>query len=161
MKPDRRQYLDLWEDLVRVHSGILNRLEQEMEAEQGLPLRWYEVLLHLSRAPEGRMRMQDLAEISLQSKSGISRLVDRMEAAGLLTRESCPTDRRGILAAITPAGRRRFRRAAPLHVRGIERHFGRHLPPDGRDALRSVLACLLEANAQPIPPAEEGSTVAR
>jgi DNA-binding MarR family transcriptional regulator len=154
MKPDRREHLELWEDLVRAHSTILNRLEEEMEREQGLPLRWYEVLLQLSRAPEGRMRMQDLAQISLQSKSGLSRLVDRMEMAGLVTRESCPSDRRGILAAITPAGRRRFRRAAPLHVRGIERHFGRHLAPDGSEALRSLLACLLEANAEATHPPE-------
>jgi DNA-binding MarR family transcriptional regulator len=154
MNPGRRESIELWEDLVRAHSAILARLEAEMETEQGLQLRWYEVLLHLSRAPEGRLRMQDLAQISLQSKSGLSRLVDRMEAAGLVTRESCPSDRRGILAAITPAGRRRFRRAAPLHVRGIERHFGRHLAPPGSEALRSLLACLLEANAEPTPPVE-------
>jgi DNA-binding MarR family transcriptional regulator len=156
MEPGRRESLELWEDLVRAHSAILNRLEEEMETEQGLPLRWYEV--QLSRAPGGRLRMQDLAQISLQSKSGLSRLVDRMEGAGLVTRESCPSDRRGVLAAITPAGRRRFRRAAPLHVRGIERHFGRHLAPAGSDALRSLLACLLEANAKPsrLPESDQG-----
>jgi DNA-binding MarR family transcriptional regulator len=147
MRPERREHLELWEDLVRAHAAILTRLEEEMEAEQGLPLRWYEVLLQLSRAPGGQMRMQDLAQVALQSKSGLSRLVDRMEAAGLVRRESCPSDRRGILATITEAGRRRFRRAAPLHVRGIERHFGRHLVTEDSGALRSLLAALLKANS--------------
>src|SRR3981081_3151326 len=108
MEPGRRESLELWEDLGSATSAILNRLEEEMETEQGLPLRWYEVLLQLSRAPGGRLRMQDLAQISLQSKSGLSRLVDRMEGAGLVTRESCPSDRRGVLAAVTPAGPPRF-----------------------------------------------------
>ena len=140
-----RDHLELWERLMRAHALILYRLESEMEAEHGLPLRWYEVLLHLSRAPEGRMRMQDLADVALQSKSGLTRLVDRMEAAGLVTRESCPSDRRGINAVLTPEGRRRFRRAAPFHVKGIERHFGRHLLESDPVWLIPLLQRLTEA----------------
>jgi DNA-binding MarR family transcriptional regulator len=147
MERQRREYLELWERLIRAHAGIVERLEEEMQAENGLSLRWYEVLLHLSRAPEGRMRMQDLAEMALQSKSGLTRVVDRMEAAGLVAREVCPSDRRGILAVITPEGKRRFRRAAALHVRGIERHFGRHLASTDAAALRSLLDRLLEVQA--------------
>jgi DNA-binding MarR family transcriptional regulator len=145
MERRRREQLELWELLIRAHSGIVDRLEAEMEACSGLSLRWYEVLLHLTRAPEGRMRMQDLADLALQSKSGLTRVVDRMEAAGLVSREVCPSDRRGILAAITPEGRKRFRRAAPPHVRGIERHFGSHLSGSDPEALRSLLERLLEA----------------
>jgi DNA-binding MarR family transcriptional regulator len=115
-----------------------------MQAEQDLSLRWYEVLLILSRAPDGRMRMQDLAGLALQSKSGLTRLVDRMEDAGLVGRESCPSDRRGINAVLTPEGRRRFRRAAPLHVRGIERHFGRHLLDSDAACLRALFERLTE-----------------
>jgi DNA-binding MarR family transcriptional regulator len=147
MERRRREHLELWERLIRAHAGIVERLEEEMEAENGLSLRWYEVLLRLSRAPEGRMRMQDLAEMALQSKSGLTRAVDRMEAAGLVSREVCPSDRRGILAVITPEGRRRFRRAATFHVRGIERHFGRHLTETEPDVLRSLLDRLLEVQA--------------
>ena len=141
-----RDHLELWERLVRAYAGIVACLESEMEAGQRLPLRWYEVLLHLARAPEGRMRMQDLAQVSLQSKSGLTRLVDRMEAAGLVLRESCPSDRRGINAVLTPAGRQRFRRAAPHHVRGIERHFGRHLQDSDPAVLKPVLERLIEAH---------------
>jgi DNA-binding MarR family transcriptional regulator len=142
-----REHLELWERLIRAHTGIVRHLEEEMEAAQGLSLRWYEVLLHLSRAPDGAMRMQDLAELALQSKSGLTRVVDRMEEAGLVARQVCPSDRRGILAVVTPDGRRRFRRAAALHVRGIERHFGRHLAGAEPAALRSLVDRLLEAQA--------------
>ena len=147
MERQLRDHLELWERLIRAHSGIVGRLEEEMERAQGLSLRWYEVLLHLSRAPDGAMRMQDLADLALQSKSGLTRVVDRMEEAGLVTRQVCPSDRRGILAVVTPEGRRRFRRAAALHVRGIERHFGRHLSAAEPATLRSLLDRLLEAQA--------------
>ncbi|MBJ7600051.1 MAG: MarR family transcriptional regulator [Candidatus Nephthysia bennettiae] len=145
MERQLRDHLELWERLIRAHSRIVGRLEEEMESAQGLSLRWYEVLLHLSRAPGGAMRMQDLAELALQSKSGLTRVVDRMEAAGLVTRQICPSDRRGVLAVITPEGRRRFRPAARVHVRGIERHFGRHLGASEPGSLRSLVDRLLEA----------------
>jgi DNA-binding MarR family transcriptional regulator len=151
MERSVREHLELWECLVRAHAGTMARLEAEMVSEQDLSLRWYEVLLHLARAPEGQMRMQDLAAVSLQSKSGLTRLVDRMEAAGLVIRQACPGDRRGVFAGITEAGRRRFKRAAPLHVRGIERHFGRHLAAGDSPALTSVLERLLEAQAREAP----------
>jgi|SRR2546423_535503 DNA-binding MarR family transcriptional regulator len=147
MERQLRDHLELWERLIRAHSGIVARLEEEMERAQGLSLRWYEVLLHLSRAPDGAMRMQDLADLALQSKSGLTRVVDRMEEAGLVTRQTCPSDRRGVLAVVTPEGRRRFRRAAALHVRGIERHFGRHLSAAEPAALRSLVDRLLQSQA--------------
>ena len=147
MERQLREHLELWECLIRAYSGIVGRLEDEMESAQGLSLRWYEVLLHLSRAPEGAMRMQDLAELALQSKSGLTRVVDRMGAAGLVNRQICPSDRRGVLAVITPEGTRRFRQAARVHVRGIERHFGRHLRASGPESLRSLVDRLLEAQA--------------
>jgi DNA-binding MarR family transcriptional regulator len=147
MERQLREHLELWERLIRAHSGIVGRLEEEMESAHGLSLRWYEVLLHLSRAPDGAMRMQDLADLALQSKSGLTRVVDRMEAAGLVTRQICPSDRRGVLAVITPEGRRRFRQAARVHVRGIERHFGRHLGVSGPESLRPLVDRLLEAQA--------------
>jgi DNA-binding MarR family transcriptional regulator len=149
MDPQLRDHVDLWERLIRAQARVVGHLEDEMESEHGLSLRWYEVLLHLSRAPGGRMRMQDLAELALQSKSGLTRVVDRMEAAGLVSREVCPSDRRGVFAVITSEGRRRFRRAASLHMRGIERHFGRHLAETEPAALRSLFDRVLEAE-QPV-----------
>src|SRR6266496_4330651 len=113
-----------WASLLQVHSVLVGTLERELLAARGLPLAWYEVLLHLSRAPEGAARMQDLSEAVLLSKSGMTRLVDRMEEANLVTRRSCAADRRGTYAAITEAGREAFRRATPSHLRGLQEHFG-------------------------------------
>lgn len=142
MDPQLRDRLEIWEGLLRAHAAIVAELEREMEHDQQLPLRWYEVLLHLSRAPDGRLRMQDLTDVVLQTRSGLSRLVDRMEAAGLVSRESCPADGRGVYAVLTEAGEARFRQAAPLHLRGIERHFARHVGGEEARVLRDLFARL-------------------
>ena len=110
---------------------------------RGLPLSWYEVLLWLNQAPDGRMRMGELAGSLLLTPSGVTRLVDRMEADGLVQRQQCPSDRRGWNAVITPAGRARLRSAAPVHMRGIERHFGRHLSDQEADLIADVLGRVL------------------
>jgi DNA-binding MarR family transcriptional regulator len=148
MDPQLRDRLEIWEGLLRAHAAMVAALEEEMEREQRLPLRWYEVLLHLSRASDGRLRMHDLADVVLESKSGLTRVVDRMEDAGLVKRESCPSDKRGVFAVLTDAGRTRFRQAAPLHLRGIERHFARHVTADDVVTLRLLLGRLLEAQGK-------------
>ena len=83
----------------------------------------YEVLLVLEDAPEGKLRMSELADSMLLSRSGITRLVDRLEADGLLERTSCPTDRRGLHAVLTAKGRARLREARPTHLAGVRSLF--------------------------------------
>ena len=134
---DRR--LAAWRALLASHAALVGRLGEELQEEKGLPLPWYEVLLWLGQAPEGRMRMGELADSLLLTPSGVTRLVDRMETEGLVQRQQCPSDRRGWNAVITPAGRSRLRAAAPVHLRGVERHFGRHLTDDEADLLADVL----------------------
>src|SRR5207248_8040372 len=126
VKLDERR-LGAWRALLASHAALVGRLGEELQEEKGLPLPWYEVLLWLGQAPEGRMRMGELADSLLLTPSGVTRLVDRMEAEGLVQRQQCPSDRRGWNAVITSAGRSRLRAAAPVHPRGVERHFGRHL----------------------------------
>jgi DNA-binding MarR family transcriptional regulator len=133
-------HLAAWRSLLEAHAAVTDLLERELEREQGLALSKFEVLLRLADAPGGRMRMLELAESVLLSKSGLSRLVDRMEGAGLVRRERCPSDRRGAFAVLTDEGRRALRRAAPVHLRGIQEHFARHL--DGEEV--GMLARLLE-----------------
>ncbi len=133
-------HLAAWRSLLEAHAAVTDLLERELEKERGLALSKFEVLLKLANAPGGRMRMLELAESVLLSKSGLSRLVDRMEEAGLVRRERCPSDRRGAFAVLTDEGGRVLRHAAPVHLRGIQEHFARHL--DG-DEVR-VLAGLLE-----------------
>ena len=106
---------------------VRERLSEELEHERGLPLTWYELMLRLEHAPDRRLRMQDLAAGALVSKSGLTQAITAMEGRGLVAREPVPGDRRGAYAVLTPAGRRVFRRAALVHLRGINRHFARHL----------------------------------
>jgi DNA-binding MarR family transcriptional regulator len=137
-RPDPER-LAVWRLLLETHAAVVDRLSRELEAESDLPLTWYDVLLQLSGAPGGRLRMRDLAEAVLLSRSGLTRLVDRMEAAGLVCREAHPSDGRGANAVLTPAGRTALRRAAPVHLRGIDFHFARHLSDEEVATLRAAL----------------------
>jgi DNA-binding MarR family transcriptional regulator len=137
--------LAAWRLFLQAHKELTNVLAAELEAERNLPLGWYDVLIQLSLEPQGRMRMQDLARRVLLSKSGLTRLFDRMEEAGLVERQSCPEDRRGTHAVLTPAGRRTLHRAMPVHRRGIERHFSSQLTEAETAALRSAFEKMLAA----------------
>jgi DNA-binding MarR family transcriptional regulator len=141
-KLDERR-MAAWRALLASHAALVGRLGEELQEEKGLPLPWYEVLLWLNQAPEGRLRMGELAESLLLTPSGVTRLVDRMESEGLVRREQCPSDRRGWNAVITQAGRSRLRSAAPVHLRGVQRHFGRHLTDQEADLLADVLGRVL------------------
>jgi len=142
-KLDERR-LAAWRALLASHAALVGRLGEELQDEKGLPLPWYEVLLWLNQAPDGRLRMGELADSLLLTPSGVTRLVDRMEAEGLVQRQQCPSDRRGWHAVMTPAGRARLRSAAPVHLRGVERHFGRHLTDDEADLITDVLGRVLQ-----------------
>jgi DNA-binding MarR family transcriptional regulator len=129
--------LDAWRGLLRVYAAVLKALDGELEAEHGLPLTSYEVLVHLAEAPEHRMRMCDLADQVLLSRSGMSRLVDRLARDGLICRAACANDARGSFACITPAGLALLERARPTHVAGIRRRFLAHF---GEDELQGLCA---------------------
>lgn len=141
-----REAVRAWRAFLQAHAGLVEALERELQEERGLPLAFYDVLVQLGEAPEGRLRMQELAERLLLSRSGFTRLCDRMESAGLLERTRCPSDRRGVYAAITPAGRQTLEAAAPVHLRGVEEHFARHLGGADLKALRTMLDRLCEGN---------------
>lgn len=133
----------MWRAFLEAHARILAQLEQELAEERSLPLSWYDVLFQLSEAG-GRLRMQELATRLVIPRSSLTRQVDRMEAAGLVAREPSEEDGRGTVAALTTEGRSTLRRAAPVHLRGIEEHFARKL--DGRDvaALKRAMSKLTE-----------------
>ena len=136
-RPDS-QRLDAWRAFLRAHAVLTDALDRELQAERDLPLPWYDVLLNLAEADEDRLRMRDLAERVMLSRSGLTRLVDRMAAAGMVSRRPDPDDRRGTLACLTDAGLQTLRRAAPVHLRGIEQHFTRHLRDDEVEVVRAV-----------------------
>jgi DNA-binding MarR family transcriptional regulator len=119
--------LAAWRGFLRVHSALTRELDAELAAAHGLPLSSFEVLLILQRAPSGEMRMSELADSVLLSRSGLTRLVDRLVSAGLLERRQCEDDARGYHAAITASGRRVFRDAWVTHLEGVRERFLRHL----------------------------------
>lgn len=122
--------LGAWRGLLRVHAGLTKALDAELVRLHQLPLSSYEVLLFLADAPGGQLRMSELADGVLLSRSGLTRLVDRMEREGLLCRERCTNDGRGYLATITDEGRELFRRARKTHLDGVRERFLSHFSAD-------------------------------
>jgi DNA-binding MarR family transcriptional regulator len=118
--------LRAWRGLLRAHACLAKRLDAELEQAHGLPMTSYEVLHHLEEASGGRMRMCELAEQAQLSRSGLTRLVDRMEREGLLERCSCDHDARGSYACLTHSGRERLQAARGTHLAVIREQFFSH-----------------------------------
>ena len=138
-RPGKAQ-MAAWRAFLTAHARVTAALERELLAERGLPLAWYDVLVQLSEAPGGHLRMTDLAAAVLLSKSGLTRLVDRMAEAGLVDRSPSDADRRGRTVCLTAAGAARLREAAPVHLQGIEEHFAGRLSEAEAWALAEVLS---------------------
>ena len=115
--------LGAWRGLLRTHAMLTRELDAELEAAHGLPLVSFEVLAHLSESDDERLRMCDLAERVRLSRSGLTRLVDRLETAGLIERSRCSSDARGAYAVLTPEGVERFRAARSTHLRAVRERF--------------------------------------
>jgi DNA-binding MarR family transcriptional regulator len=111
-----------WRSHLSAHKLLMHRLDRELHPH-GLSLNDYEILVNLSENPMRRMRMSDLADITIQSRSRLSHQISRMEAAGLVVRESCDDDRRGTFAVLTEHGWETIQRVAPHHVAGVRDHF--------------------------------------
>jgi DNA-binding MarR family transcriptional regulator len=131
--------LDAWRAFLFAHAQVRRQLERELQAEQGLSLAEYEVLLFLAYAPDRQRRMSELADLMVLSRSGATRLVDRLEGDGLVERVTCDTDRRGQWAHLTQDGYDRLRAASPTHLRGIAEHFLDRIPADELDALHATM----------------------
>jgi DNA-binding MarR family transcriptional regulator len=128
-----------WRAFLAGSQLLMHQLGRELQHEHGLTHNDYEILVNLSEAPGRRMRMSDLAERCLLSKSRLSHQITRMEQAGLVTRETCPSDRRGSFAVLTDEGMRRLEKAAPDHVESVRRHFIDRLSGDELTTLHEVM----------------------
>ena len=115
--------LRAWRGLLRAHACLARRLDAELDQAHGLPMTSYEVLHHLDEALGGRMRMRDLAEQAQLSRSGLTRLVDRLEREELLVRCSCEHDARGSYACLTGRGRERLEDARVTQLAVVREHF--------------------------------------
>jgi DNA-binding MarR family transcriptional regulator len=133
--------LRAWQALLHAHHDIVQALDRELRDGHGVTFAEYDVLLRLGRSPERALRMSDLAERVLLSPSGVTRLVDRLSARGLVERQADPNDARVALASLTTEGSRVLRLAARTHLRGIREHFTSRLT---ETQLRGVAAGLEE-----------------
>jgi DNA-binding MarR family transcriptional regulator len=151
-----------WAAVLRVHAALVPRLDRELRQAAGMPLAWYDVLLELHAAPERHLRMSDLGERVVLSRTRVSRVVDELVDAGLVLREANPRDGRSALATLTEAGARRLRAAAPTYLDGIDRHFTQHLTRAEQKAIARGLNRVLASDPIPPPgvrsrdPAEQG-----
>jgi DNA-binding MarR family transcriptional regulator len=137
-----------WRTFLTAHATVIRRLDAELEERESLALSDFDVLAQLHFAG-GTLRMRDLADSVLLSRSGMTRRVDRLEAAGFVTREACETDRRGSMASLTVQGRDRLLRALPVHIQGISDHFLALLGEDELDSLKTTLAKLVPPDRRP------------
>ena len=147
MSTDRRRddpRIGAWRTFLRAHAQVVRRLERELAEEGDMALTDYDVLVQLAGADQRRLRMSELADRLLLSRSGVTRLVDRLVARGLVERVMCDDDRRGQWAALTNTGIRRLRAAAPTHLRGVAEHFLDRLTIDELASLERMLAPIAE-----------------
>jgi DNA-binding MarR family transcriptional regulator len=142
----RDRGVQAWGALLKVHADLVPLLDRQLQRTVGLPLAWYDVLLELNAAPNRRLRMGELGEKVVLSRTRVSRLVDELTRAGLVTRTSNPDDRRSAYAQLTPHGRNRLRSAAPVYLAGIGAHFTRHLTDAEIEVLAGALARVHDAH---------------
>lgn len=137
-----------WRTFLTAHATVVRRLEAELEEHESLALSDFDVLVQLHFAG-GTLRMRDLAESVLLSRSGMTRRVDRLEAEGFVSRVACETDRRGSFAHLTDAGRERLQKALPVHLQGIADHFLTPLGDEELASIRTTLAKLVPPDRRP------------
>jgi DNA-binding MarR family transcriptional regulator len=132
-----------WRAHLAAHRLLFHQLDRELQ-EFGMSLNDYEILVNLSESPEHRMRMSELADATIQSRSRLSHQISRMEAAGLVTRENCEDDRRGTFAVLTGHGWETIERVAPDHVAGVRRHFIELMTPEQVSTLEEIYTPIVD-----------------
>ena len=142
MDDERIQLMGL---IIRTNRRLTETLGRELEQSVGIPLVFFDVLIHVGAAPETRLTMSRLSTDVALTTGGVTRLVDRMVDAGLVERQNCPSDRRSIHVVLTPEGRAVLDRAVAAHVDGIERHLMAHLDVSDRADLVRLLSKVLDA----------------
>jgi DNA-binding MarR family transcriptional regulator len=132
-------HLDAWRALLNAHSEVIDLIERDLAREHRVPLRFYDVLTSLAKAPGSRLRLSELADAVVLSRSGLSRLVDRLEEIGLIAREISNEDRRGAFAILTRKGKQALHHAWPVYGKGIQKYFACHLSAKEASILNRLL----------------------
>ncbi|MET7949176.1 MarR family transcriptional regulator [Micromonospora sp. NPDC005324] len=141
LDPDEQR---TWRAYLTASRVLMDTLDRELQRDAGMPHAYYEILVQLSEAPGRQLRMSQLAQAAGSSRSRLSHAVARLEAAGWVRREDCPTDRRGQIALLTDEGFATLAAAAPGHVEGVRRHLFDALSPAQVDQLRQISETLAE-----------------
>jgi DNA-binding MarR family transcriptional regulator len=154
--------LAAWYAFLYAQSTIMPRLDADLRAASGLTLAEFDALAQLAFSSEKRLRMSDLAERVLLSRSGVTRLVDRLVSKGDVTRETCAPDGRGAFAVLTKSGEERVREAMPVHLAAVDAHFLDNLEPNELAPLARALGRVADANGRPLPtPAKSANAMRR
>lgn len=143
--------LRAWRGLLRAHASMSKALDAELEAAHGLQLTTYEVLMYMHDAPARKMRMCDLADCILLSRSGLTRLIDRLQRDGLVVRQSCSSDARGSYAVLTDEGVRTLAAARATHLAGVRRLFLERFTPEEQELLGDAWERVLPGAGAPAP----------
>ena len=138
----KKEQLEAWRLFLEAHASLTRVLERELMDERQLPLTWYDVLVQLEEAG-GSLRMHELADRLLLSRSATTRFVERVEKRELIERRACPEDRRGTHVVLTEVGREALRSASPVHLAGVEEHFAGRLSESDTTALTNALKKLV------------------
>ena len=139
------QHLNAWRLFITAHARVVSDIESRLAVDGQIPLHWYDVLIELFEAPDRRLRMNELAERVLLTRSGLTRLVDRLEKQGYLRRELDPNDRRGFFAIISDSGIEAMRHAWPVYARGIAEQFAAHVSDEEAEVLARVFARIAQS----------------
>jgi DNA-binding MarR family transcriptional regulator len=143
--------LEAWRRFLKAHAAVVGAIERDLERAGQISLEWYDVLIAISDAREGRLRLKDLGRELVLTRSGATRLADRLEAAGLVERLPAHDDRRGVSLALTHPGRRALRSAWPVYARGIREEFLAKLSPQELAVLATAMARIAGAGDQTAP----------
>lgn len=138
----RDQRLAPWRAFLLAHARVVRQLDEELRAEHDLTIGEYDALVTIAQAPERRIRMRQLADEVTLSKSGVTRLIDRLVDDGLVERSACLSDARGAEAVLTEGGLARLRSASRTHLRGIHEHFLAILGADDLDTVERTMSLL-------------------
>lgn len=144
----------VWGWQLFAYAKVLQALEADLLEQHELPITWFDLMNRLREAPGQRLRMRELEEASLFTKSGLTRLVDRIESAGFVRRERTAEDRRGVYVVVTEAGNDKINEVWPDHVASVYRHFGSHLDREDGEAIEIAAKKILAGNDVPTAVAE-------
>ena len=137
-------HLAAWRTFITAHATLIDLIDHELQAAGCIPLHWYDVLVELAEAPGRRLRLHELASSVVLSRSGLTRLVDRLETAGLLSRQPDPSDRRGAFAVLTDDGLAALRKSWPVYANGIVKFFSRNLTEAEANVVKDVFQRILK-----------------